>query len=242
MADQLGTNDRVALENNDQIVGLFRMAFNGAAEIGEEAEFIPAEDALKEEAAAGEATPVDRDKQVLERQPGESDEKYKQHYIAFQGILEKDKENGEAEKAALLAQVEKAKQAAEAPKKKTDNPKALEYNLSEARSLVIVAERSCRHTHQSFPNKKCDPVCLPVLPWRTRHYAPLASLIPFSACTVLPNRCFIAWASSNVSVFIFLLNIGKNLSRLLKNRGYGGQTIGTNNEFIGQTKLQVSWY
>lgn len=167
MADQLGTNDRVALENNDQIVGLFGMAFNGAAEMGEEAEFIPVEDELREEGAVGEVTLVDRDKQVLEQQPGESDEKYEQHCIAFQGILEKDKENGEAEKAALLAQVEKAKQAAENPKKKTENPKALEYNLSEARSLLIVAERSGRHTQQSFPYKKCDPVCLPVLPWRT---------------------------------------------------------------------------
>lgn len=91
----------------------FGDAFDVADQSGEKAELSPADDSENTkdeevkpspESAKEEVTSSESDQKV-----GESDEKYEQRYKTLQGIHKHDRELWEAEKAALLAQVEVAK-------------------------------------------------------------------------------------------------------------------------------------
>lgn len=139
------TTDRGAVDA-EVIDAEFADAFNVAAEVGERAELIPADDPANvsneppvvippvvEIPAPVVDAPVIETPDPAIQQPGESDEKYEQRYKTLQGIHKHDMDNWKEERLTLLAQIEEARKTVPAPEKKPETaiPADLEDSLSE---------------------------------------------------------------------------------------------------------------
>ncbi len=132
----------------------FEGAFNEAAEVsGINAEIkIPAEEsapvvkAETQPAKAAEAKEEPVATAAIEKQPGETEEKYEQRYKTLQGIHRKDKETWDARERELLSQVEEAKKPKTEPKtepspgKLTDKEAADAYDSLSPEDKEVLAQ------------------------------------------------------------------------------------------------------